>query len=340
MATTSPPSARPIAPSNKTTLDQSEGSATTALYRAAIGSMNTGHYLTAFERFEAADRTGLRWNWAAALCTLNWLAFRRLWGAALAYTGALAAAALLVFGIGRLVLGLSAQTQWTWLAILVVLAIAIPGLWGSAWFYNASRKRMAHALAANNTVPEACAMLQRNAASRARLLGLGLLNAALAAAAVVVYLNLPTATHTPLPEVPTAPLAVAVPAVPAASAPAPVASEPTLAASEPQPVASASAPEPVVVAAPVVELAKPVKALKTKKTFLVNAGLFANAGNALHVRTILADAGMVVMAEEVTGTKGTFTRVRVGPFATREQAVAAVLKIRSLGLEAQVLNPP
>jgi cell division septation protein DedD len=48
----------------------------------------------------------------------------------------------------------------------------------------------------------------------------------------------------------------------------------------------------------------------------------------------------VVIAEEVTGTKGTFTRVRVGPFATREQAVAAVLKIRSLGLEAQVLNPP
>lgn len=334
MATT----ATPLSPSNKTTLDQSEGSATTALYRAAIGSMNTDHYLTAFERFEAADRTGLRWNWAAALGTLNWLAYRRLWGAALAYTGALVAAALLVFGIGRLVLGLTAQTQWAWLTTLMVLAIAIPGLWGTAWFYNASRQRMAHALAANNTVPEACAMLKRNAASRARLMGLGLLNAALAAAAVVLYLNLPTAKHSPVVEAPAAPLAVATPAVQAASAPLPVASEPTLAAPEPRPVASA--PVPVVDPAPVIEPAKPAKALRTKKSYLVNAGLFANASNAQHVRTTLADAGLMVIAEEVTGTKGTFTRVRVGPFATREQAVAAVLKIRSLGLEAQVLNPP
>ncbi|MEY4736831.1 MAG: hypothetical protein RL302_1150 [Pseudomonadota bacterium] len=356
------------APSNKTTLDQSEGSATTALYRAAIGSMNTDHYLTAFERFEAADRTGLHWNWAAALGTLNWLAYRRLWGAALAYTGALAAAALLVFGIGRLVLGLTAQTQWAWLTTLMVLAIAIPGLWGTAWFYNASRQRMAHALAANNTVPEACAMLKRNAASRARLMGLGLLNAALAAAAVVLYLNLPTAKHSPVVEAPAAPLAMALPAVQTASAPVPVASAPTLAAPEPQPVASA--PVPVVEPSPVIEPAQPTTQLKAEKakkvvkaekatkpakpapattpapaaevqkSYLVNAGLFANAGNAQHVRTTLADAGLVVIAEEVTGTKGTFTRVRVGPFATREQAVAAVLKIRSLGLEAQVLNPP
>jgi cell division septation protein DedD len=380
------------APSNKTTLDQSVGSATADLYRAAIGTINTAHYLAAFERFEASELPGLRWNWAAALLTLNWLAFRSLWGAALAYTGAVAAAALLVFGIGRLVLGLSAQTQWAWLAVLALMVVAVPGLWGTAWFYTASRKRMAHALAVNDTVPEACAMLKRNAASRGRLIALALLNATLLAGAVAVYLNLPTAKHTlsptpaveiktegPVVDTPAAPLvapvavAVAPPAEAAASAPSPVASAPQVAASAPAKIL-APAPEPIVETVAVIEPAKPVaatkaskvgkvvkanKATKTvkpapetiqlpvattalapEKTFLVNAGLFANPANAQHVRTTLSDAGMVVIAEEVTGTKGTFTRVRVGPFASRELAVAAVLKIRSLGLEAQVLNPP
>lgn len=352
------------APSNKTTLDQSEGSATADLYRAAIGSINTAHYLAAFERFEASELPGLRWNWAAALLTLNWLAFRSLWGAALAYTGAVAAAALLVFGIGRLVLGLSAQTQWAWLAVLALMVVAVPGLWGTAWFYTASRKRMAHALAVNDTVPEACAMLKRNAASRTRLIVLALLNAVLMACAFAVYLNLPTAKHPHLPTAPVESMAegpvVDAPATPlVAPLVAPAASAPATVASEPQAVASAPAPEPVVEPAKASKAEKVVKATKaakpapapvqapspaatatSEKTYLVNAGLFANPANAQHVRTTLAEAGMVVIAEEVTGTKGTFTRVRVGPFASRELAVAAVLKIRSLGLEAQVLNPP
>ena len=52
-------------------------SATTALYRAALGPVNTAHYLTLFARFDEAGRSSPSWNWAAGLVTLNWLAFRQ-----------------------------------------------------------------------------------------------------------------------------------------------------------------------------------------------------------------------------------------------------------------------
>ena len=71
----------------ETTAPNVESDVTSALYRAAIGPIRTDHYLRLFTHFEAADRPGIHWNWAASLCTLNWMAFRRLWGAALAYMG-------------------------------------------------------------------------------------------------------------------------------------------------------------------------------------------------------------------------------------------------------------
>ena len=75
-----------------TSLDRSESSSTMDLYRAAIGPVNTAYYEALFTRFEASDRAGPSWNWTAALLTFNWMAFRQLWGAALAYIGALVGA--------------------------------------------------------------------------------------------------------------------------------------------------------------------------------------------------------------------------------------------------------
>ena len=87
----------PATPDNMT-LDRTDGSATTALYRAALGPVHTDYYLKAFTHFDALGKTPPRWNWTAALLTLNWLLFRQLWVAALAYTGALVATALLLVG--------------------------------------------------------------------------------------------------------------------------------------------------------------------------------------------------------------------------------------------------
>src|SRR3989338_4966840 len=98
-------------PTDVTTADQSEGDSTTAMYRAAIGPVNLGYYLPLFSRFDAADRAGPSWNWGAALYTLNWMAYRQLWSAALAYAGGVVGLALLVFGIGRLVFQLPESAE-------------------------------------------------------------------------------------------------------------------------------------------------------------------------------------------------------------------------------------
>ena len=42
-----------------TALDNTDEHSTTALYRAAVGEVNSAYYLPLFERFEAADRAGL-----------------------------------------------------------------------------------------------------------------------------------------------------------------------------------------------------------------------------------------------------------------------------------------
>jgi hypothetical protein len=153
-----------------TALDTTDAHSTTALYRAAIGTVNPDYYLPLFTRFETAGRGGLSWNWAAALYTLNWLAFRRLWHAALVYGGMVVLLALSVFGIGRLVYQFSDTTQWSLAAALVALAVLLPGLGGNAILFAATRQRLQKALKATTTVAEACALLERQAPSRPGLI--------------------------------------------------------------------------------------------------------------------------------------------------------------------------
>ncbi len=249
-----------------TALDNTDEQATTALYRAAIGEVNSGYYLPLFERFEAANRAHLSWNGAAALYTLPWLAFRQLWHAALVYAGVLVLMALGIFGIGRLVFQFSDTTQWALLAGLVLLSVLVPGLGGNALLFSATRKRMELALKATTTVAEACALLGRKSPTRkgliAQMLANGMSVALLAYAWLqfagwmpdVIGVTVPVDTRNvavgrtidaaapaltaPLPAA-SAPMASA-----SVSAPAPgfAASEPPLAASAPVAVASAPLP--------------------------------------------------------------------------------------------------
>jgi DedD protein len=59
--------------------------------------------------------------------------------------------------------------------------------------------------------------------------------------------------------------------------------------------------------------------------FVVQVGVFANPGNAEELRAKLKAAGIPTQVE---------TRVQVGPFNTRQEAVAAQAKLKSLGLDA------
>ena len=177
-------------------MDSSNEHTTTALYRAAIGPVNTEYYLKIFAKFETANRASHHWNWAAALNTINWMVFRKLWIPALAYTGCVLGVLLVVFGIGGLVFKFSDAVRIGLALLFVGAAVAMPGFYGTALFHNTCRKKMAHALIATPTLTEACTLLNRQASQRPRLLGIGLTNLAL----LGILFGLVTGLRRPDPE--------------------------------------------------------------------------------------------------------------------------------------------
>ncbi|MBD9395301.1 SPOR domain-containing protein [Acidovorax sp. ACV01] len=216
-------------------LDSPSDNAMTALSRLALGPVNTAYYMAVFERFDNTGRTTTTWNWAACLATLNWMLFRQLWTPALVYLAAAEGLALIVYGIGRTFLQWPPGVELGVLGAFAMLAFAVPGLYGNAILYADIRKRVARALAASRTLPEACVLLEKQASSRKRLQGLVLANLVLVAAAALAYLVwAPSGTQ---------PLALE-PAVTVAQATA-------TAASRPSPVASAPTPTPAATPAPV-----------------------------------------------------------------------------------------
>lgn len=315
-----------------TTLDVAQQSVVASLYRAAVGPLHADYYLRVFARLEAADRPGPSWNWAACLCTLNWLAFRQLWWAALAYVAIVAVTVFLLAGLGRLVFQMS-DTQLLWLLAAVCAAsFLVPGMWGNALFHAQCRKRTGEALAACATVSDAGVMLNRQASSAQRLAWLALGNAVLAGAAVGVWIAFPL-THRS--DTRAAPVTVPAAAAPLGlNAPASVASMsgsmaappamPASALARPAPAASAPLPAPTATGP------------ATTQRFHVNAGLFALDSNASNAHAKLLGAGLTAFTQEIHTANGKRTRVRVGPFDTRADADSAARKIRALNLDALV----
>jgi hypothetical protein len=239
-----------------TALDTTDEHSTTALYRAAIGTVNPDYYLPLFTRFESAGRGGLSWNWSAALYTLNWLAFRRLWHAALVYGGAVVLLALGFLGIGRLVYQFSDSTQWTLMGGLLVLAVVLPGFGGNAVLFAATRQRMEAALKATTSVAEACILLERQAPSRRGLIIQMVCNAVAMGLAGYSWSQFTGLAPLPstLPKIENTATdarnvavgrttdAASAPSAASASAPLESASAPVAAASAAQPAASAATP--------------------------------------------------------------------------------------------------
>ncbi|WP_440112933.1 SPOR domain-containing protein [Acidovorax sp. BL-A-41-H1] len=230
-------------------LDSPSDNAMTALSRLALGPVNTDYYLAVFERFDSTGRTTTTWNWAACLATLNWMVFRQLWGAALVYVAAAEGLALIVFGIGRSFLNWPPGVELGVLGAFAVLAFAVPGLYGNAILYADIRKRIARALAASRTVPEACALLEKQASSRKRLQMVVLANVVLGVAALIAYLVWSPSDTKPLALEPAVTVAQATAAATAASTttPASPAKATGQAASTTAPMPEA-APEPAPVA--------------------------------------------------------------------------------------------
>lgn len=350
-------------------------SATTALYRAALGPVHTAHYLAVFERFDEAGRASPVWNAAAGLLTLNWMVFRQLWGAALVYLVCAGGLAALAMVLGRHFLQWPPGVAWGVLGTLLLLVIVMPGAYGNAILHADIHRRMTRAVSAAHTVREACATLEKQASSTRRLWVLVFINVLLALGAVAAILGLKpgmpvalteiigtSALVVPAPAEPAMPVTVATPvaqpeavSLPPAESPAPapiVVSPPVLPAPEPSvlpspPLASPSQPaeppplvSPVLAPAPLARIPAPkMRTDDALQAHGINVGLFADPANAEKAHARLIEAGFPAILQTVDSPKGARTRVRVGPFAGRAQADEAAARIRAMGLDAVVFAP-
>jgi cell division protein FtsN len=205
-------------------------------------------------------------------------------------------AALLILGIGRLAFGLSMEAQVAWLLALIALSVVVPGVFGNAWLYNASRKKMEKALTVNATLADACAMLRRRAASRQRLIGLAIGNGVLLAGVAGLsfsFLNMqrPAAVQSPAP------------ASSQASVPSP-ASSAIAAASAPAAVTATSAPVSIATSAPIAaSAAASAPEMKQVSAPPTSAASAASTASAPHAPAAVTEPGKEAINKKRTDTK-------------------------------------
>ncbi|MBS0443054.1 MAG: SPOR domain-containing protein [Proteobacteria bacterium] len=149
----------------------------------------------------------------------------------------------------------------------------------------------------------------------------------------------------PREEAPTAPAAAEAPrevAAPASAAaekavappppPAPVAKKPE---AKPQPKPEAKPESKSVAAKPAETKAEPAR---EAGRFVVQAGAFAEAGAAREMRSKLEKLGLKSYTQVVETSSGSRTRVRAGPYATRDEAERALAKAKAAGVSGVVLT--
>jgi DedD protein len=115
---------------------------------------------------------------------------------------------------------------------------------------------------------------------------------------------------------------------PAAPVVATAASEPAA----PPPVAAVAKPTPAVVAMPA-----PAAASATKGRFVVQVGAFNEATALREARAKVEKLGLKTYTQVVETPTGARTRVRVGPFDTRDEADRASARLKASGLPAYIL---
>ena len=82
----------------------------------------------------------------------------------------------------------------------------------------------------------------------------------------------------------------------------------------------------------------PGKGTDAATRFVVQVGAFADAGAAHETRLKVERLGLKTYTQVIDSAAGKRTRVRVGPFATREEADKALGRIRAAGLAAATLT--
>ncbi len=154
-------------------------------------------------------------------------------------------------------------------------------------------------------------------------------------------------TPLPVPILPTAPLAAAPAPAPAQIvAQPPVQTAPTAATvatvvEKTPPKNVTTEPKPAPVSAPAVTKDAPKeipKAAPAKPgSFVVQIGAYKDADNAKAIITQMKEAKLPVFSDTLSVQTGKVTRVRLGPFATKEKAEAALLQAKLTGVTGKVV---
>jgi DedD protein len=122
----------------------------------------------------------------------------------------------------------------------------------------------------------------------------------------------------------------AAPVVAAPAPPAPVKPQPAP-APKPEPRVAATPAKAVPTPKPVAPIAAP--AFAPAGAFVVQLAALSDSAKAGALKTRAAQTGLPAY----TDTVGKLTRVRVGPYSSREAAVAAAVKLAEGGLNGQVV---
>jgi DedD protein len=92
---------------------------------------------------------------------------------------------------------------------------------------------------------------------------------------------------------------------------------------------------------PAAKAEKPAKSVAApagdKTGFAVQLGVFSDADNANQVIAKMKEAGLAVYTESIPIKSGNATRVRVGPYATRDKADAALAQVKLAGADGRIV---
>ena len=150
------------------------------------------------------------------------------------------------------------------------------------------------------------------------------------------------ARETPSTTIPPRDKVLPLPAPAPAPAPAVVAPDATKADAAKADAATIDTPKPaaaVVAPLPAKDTPAPAATPPTQG-FVVQVGAFRDEAKLKQARSRLEAAGVAHYTERLDSKAGPLTRLRAGPFATREQAEAAQVAIRRAALEGKVMSLP
>jgi DedD protein len=116
--------------------------------------------------------------------------------------------------------------------------------------------------------------------------------------------------------------------------------QPASAKPEPRPAPPAPSPGKPEARVQAAQKTQPVADAKNQEGFAVQLGAFSDPGNLKQLQAKMAAAKIPVYTEELKTTSGTSTRLRAGPYKTREQADNVLVQVKKAGVEGKVVTLP